>query len=206
MDTVLESFSTFVHNLSVTTKLLFRCGMALIEEQLADVCPASSHGHEEGRTVAVLIDVPVGWVLRQCEQFSEGPFVVVTANPCPEYVIDLYDAGALKVIGDVPLEDIQKEAMAEGDYGIDKPRSALAPIERYTLRLIAEAYTNAEIAAARGVSEQVVKNTIRSIYQKLDIKSRTGAAHYYLGQWCFTNRYKTKHYNLRFSSAADRFS
>ena len=64
------------------------------------------------------------------------------------------------------------------------PLSAYPPIpelsrrENEILSLIAEGYTNSEIARSLGLAASTVKNYVTSIYRKLYVRDRTNAAIY----------------------------
>jgi DNA-binding NarL/FixJ family response regulator len=58
--------------------------------------------------------------------------------------------------------------------GAEKP--SLTPAEMEVLRLLALGKSNKEIAAARSRSVETVKRQVASLYQKLGVESRTGAA------------------------------
>jgi DNA-binding NarL/FixJ family response regulator len=53
---------------------------------------------------------------------------------------------------------------------------SLTPMEKRILHLIAEGYTNVQIAKTVYTSRDTVKVHLKSIYKKLQVKSRTGAA------------------------------
>ncbi len=53
---------------------------------------------------------------------------------------------------------------------------SLTPMEKRVLHLIAEGYTNVQIAKTVYTSRDTVKVHLKSIYKKLQVKSRTGAA------------------------------
>jgi DNA-binding NarL/FixJ family response regulator len=62
----------------------------------------------------------------------------------------------------------------------DSPAEKLSPREREILNLIAKGYMNKEIADALGLAFQTVHGHIRSIYEKLHVRSRTEAVVKYL--------------------------
>ncbi len=57
---------------------------------------------------------------------------------------------------------------------------ALTTREEEVLALIAEGFTNQEIAARLIVSENTVKYHVQNIYSKLNVTNRTEAARHYL--------------------------
>lgn len=58
------------------------------------------------------------------------------------------------------------------------PAGSLTPREREVLQLVARGQSNREIAASLYISENTVKNHIRNILEKLQMKSRMEAAMY----------------------------
>ena len=60
------------------------------------------------------------------------------------------------------------------------PLHALTPAERTILRHIAQGDSNKAIAAAECISEDTVKFHCKNIFQKLEVTSRTAAAHLWL--------------------------
>lgn len=61
-----------------------------------------------------------------------------------------------------------------------KPHAELADREVQILRLVAQGYTNLEIAAELQLSEKTVRNRLSEIFQKLHLNNRTQAALYAL--------------------------
>lgn len=60
------------------------------------------------------------------------------------------------------------------------PESLLSAREKEVLELVAEGFTNREIAQKLFISENTVKNHLRSILEKLQTKNRQQAVHYAL--------------------------
>ena len=56
-----------------------------------------------------------------------------------------------------------------------EPRSPLTSREVSVLVLVAEGLTNYAIAHRLGISENTVKNHLRNVHQKLDVRCRTQA-------------------------------
>jgi two-component system, NarL family, response regulator DevR len=57
---------------------------------------------------------------------------------------------------------------------------SLAPQEERILALLAEGFTNKEIAVALGLSDKTVKNYIANMFQKLNVSRRAQAAAYFV--------------------------
>lgn len=130
----------------------------------------------------LVLDAPLGWALGWQGGIDTRPVIIVSDNPCPEYRLDLLDQGPIALLSDASVLDIVKVLR-----GTLPPQqlyeTPLTGVERATLRLIATDHSSCAIAQTRGVSEQVVKNTISALYQKLHLKTRLQAAHYYFGNW-----------------------
>ncbi len=69
----------------------------------------------------------------------------------------------------------QEAPLASSDFVPTPSLSPLSPQEQRVLRLLVAGYSNPEIAEALVVSINTVKTQVRSIYQKLSVKSRTEA-------------------------------
>ncbi len=69
----------------------------------------------------------------------------------------------------------QAHRAPEADRGVELTRR-----ERDVLELLTKGYTNKEIAAALGISENTVKNRMRSILEKLHLENRVQAVAYAL--------------------------
>ena len=59
--------------------------------------------------------------------------------------------------------------------GVRRPRPILTDREIATLRLVAQGWTNREIAEELSLAEQTIKNRLTIIYQKLGVHTRTEA-------------------------------
>lgn len=133
--------------------------------------------------IHLVLDAPLGWALWALENLSLEPSIVISDNPCPEYRRDLKERQPIALLGEVSISDI---ALVLGGYKpileIDS-YTPLSKAERLTLYLVATDYSNRHIALQRKVSEQTVKNTLGSIYEKLHLKTRVQASHYYFGNW-----------------------
>jgi DNA-binding NarL/FixJ family response regulator len=72
------------------------------------------------------------------------------------------------------LPTVLMQRVMDRAKGAEKP--SLTPAEMEVLRLLALGKSNKEIAAARSRSVETVKRQVASLYQKLGVESRTGAA------------------------------
>ena len=109
----------------------------------------------------------------------------MSTNQCPAYQLDLLKgepAGLL--LADTPEALVEVLKLIQvGNVIRPKAQTSLTPTERYTLKLVARGCSNKEIAKCRNVQETTVKNSLHTIYVKLNLKSRVQAAHYYYGNW-----------------------
>jgi DNA-binding CsgD family transcriptional regulator len=60
------------------------------------------------------------------------------------------------------------------------PRPSLTPRERQILRLITYGLTNREVGDRLGITPRTVDAHLRSIFVKLEVKTRSGATRYAL--------------------------
>jgi DNA-binding CsgD family transcriptional regulator len=163
------------------------CGVARLGVELAaaleswGVCTASGSG------LQLVVDAPFGWALKRGPALAAREKVIVSDNPCPEYRLDLCDLEPVALLSGVSVTDLvsvlQLVMQGAGPLAAAPPLTPLSRTERPTLRLVATGHSNDEIARLRQVEVQTVKNTVRSIYQKLYLKTRVQVAHYYFGNW-----------------------
>jgi DNA-binding NarL/FixJ family response regulator len=123
-------------------------------------------------------------------------FIVLTTYDTEEYVFKAIQAGAQSYL----LKDVPSDEIVEAIRNIVSGKSVIEPaianrvLERFSqmmsqvsqlrvlsdreievLKLMAKGEYNREIAATLSISESTVKTHIQSIFQKLDVKSRTEA-------------------------------
>lgn len=128
-----------------------------------------------------------------CQEHPEVKILVLSAYDRREYVVGLLGAGAAGyVLKDDPPETLLRaiRAVAQGEEWVS-PRVAkilvqalqsgggraieLTDREMEVLRLMANAYRNEDIAEAMVITEQTVKNYVRSIFRKLGVDTRVEA-------------------------------
>lgn len=125
-------------------------------------------------------------VCREIAESGTGAQVVMlSAYPEQEAVQAARRAGACAYVS---KEDgmgalcaaVRGAARGQSDAGIGtRQRSEGIPLratERALLRLLAQGLTNAQIAAATGLTRETVKTYLRDLYLKLDVKNRAQAA------------------------------
>lgn len=132
------------------------------------------------RPMTLVLDAPIGWALYH--QVKAPRLVIVSDNPCPEYRLALLEQRPLALLSGASLSEIAR-VLKQGAPPQLEPYSPLSDIEQRTLRLIALGHSNSDIAKQRSVAPQTVKNAVRALYQKLNLSSRVGLAHYYFGNW-----------------------
>jgi DNA-binding CsgD family transcriptional regulator len=132
------------------------------------------------KPVTLVLDAPIGWAL--CHPIRVPYLVIISDNPCPEYRLALLEQRPLALLSGASLREIAS-ILKRGAPPQPIPYSPLSDIEQLTLRLIALGHSNSDIAEQRGVAPQTVKNAVRAVYQKLNLSSRVGLAHYYFGNW-----------------------
>ena len=133
----------------------------------------------------LLVDKPLGWASLEHSEISQGNHIFMSGNRCPAYQLDLLaskPAGLL--LSDTPEAAVEVlKIIQAGSVIYPNAQTPLTPVERYTLKLVARGNSNKEIAKCRKVQETTVKNSLHTIYKKLNLRSRVQAAHYYYGNW-----------------------
>lgn len=79
---------------------------------------------------------------------------------------------------EAPPRELVRRILAEFAAPVSASESSLTEREREVLRLVAAAMTNRQVAEALYVSEQTVKNHLKSIMKKLRLKNRVELALY----------------------------
>ncbi|MBX6765504.1 MAG: LuxR C-terminal-related transcriptional regulator [Rubrobacteraceae bacterium] len=141
----------------------------------------------------LLLDVPRAYAVRALEELdrSDSKVVVVTWNTCPEYVEDLRELRPDALLSDEfflrqDLDDALLRVLslvsADETYSFTPgPQTALTSSERAVLRYAAYGWNNRRISRKLCLSEQTVKNRLRSVYRKLGPCNHTQATLYYWG-------------------------
>jgi len=138
--------------------------------------------------------------LRRARELCPGlKIVVLSASDDPEHIAAAFDAGALAyVLKTAQPDDIAtavRQAFSSSIFfrgystattahgAADTPSSnkltdtrGLTRRELQILTLVAEGYTNAQLAGMLWVTEQTVKFHLSNIYRKLDVANRTEAS------------------------------
>jgi DNA-binding NarL/FixJ family response regulator len=160
---------------------------------------------------AALSPNPVDTVSELVRQNPEMRFVVVTPGPEEELTLELFRRG---VHGIVPRE-VEPEMLveclrkvAEGETWLDpqairwvlnayrtqgsrpagaRPKVQLTPKESLIVSCVTQGMKNKEIALRVGTTEQVVKNYLRKVYDKLGVADRLELALYCLNHHVVDN-------------------
>ena len=146
----------------------------------------------------VLLDVDLGneralaFVEEARKSHFEGQILVVTAGVSGQEAVRLLQAGVTGILhkrhsGQILCESIRKlaagEPCLEGKYltsliqSVDRTRTPANPKlserDRALLRYILEGLTNREIGTHLKISEGAVKASLRLLFEKLNVQSRT---------------------------------
>ncbi|HMF79619.1 MAG TPA: response regulator transcription factor [Bryobacteraceae bacterium] len=146
----------------------------------------------------VLLDVDLGneralgFVEEARKAYFEGPILVVTAGVSGQEAVRLLQAGVTGILhkrhsGQVLCESIRKlaagESCLEAKYltslirSVDRSRGSASPKltdrDRALLRYLLEGLTNREIGVHLVISEGAVKASLRLLFEKVNVRSRT---------------------------------
>jgi len=140
-------------------------------------------------------------LLRQCPQMK---MVVVTHEPNEELTLELFRRGAHGIVSREVEPEILVECLrkvAQGEPWLDRqgvnwvlsayrsqstrptgsrPKVQLTPKESLIVSCVTQGMNNKEIALRVGTTEQVVKNYLRKVYDKLGVADRLELALYCL--------------------------
>jgi two-component system nitrate/nitrite response regulator NarL len=151
-----------------------------------------------GNIDMVLLDVDLGneralaFVEEARKSHYEGQILVVTAGVSGQEAVRLLQSGVTGILhkrhsGQILCDSIRKlsagESCLEEKYltslirSVDRTRDAVNPRlserDRSVLRYILEGLTNREIGAHLKISEGAVKASLRLLFEKLNVQSRT---------------------------------
>ena len=110
-------------------------------------------------------------ILKQCVRMGAQGFCYQFDDPCI-----LFDTLLVVAHGRIciPYIDVSKIN--------DTPLSKLTPRERELLAVLADGWTNLQIAARTGISENTVKYHLKNLYDKLDARNRAMAVALYASE------------------------
>jgi DNA-binding CsgD family transcriptional regulator len=182
-----------IRNESLVRSLSVLCGIAHLREFAQ--CKLSVLGFRVTSTalIKIVLDFSPGYALSTLKSLKNNnlQLIVVTWNPCKEYMEDLWDLEpsallAGEILQKQSLANMLPEVMdrvANGQrYRLTPgPSTPLTHGERRVLHCVAQGWPNSRIAQRLHVEEQSIKNTLRSVYRKLPISNHLQAALYYWG-------------------------
>ncbi len=174
-----QDVSTSSDNANIT----LHCGLSKLRAEIAVGLAAFGFSIVETSVTHLILDAPLGWALWKSENLAAQRIFVVTDNPCPEYKLRLLNQKPLALMSQVSLKDIGDILCDEGFEALPRIITPLSKAEAFTLYLVATDHSNCAISHIRNIQEQTVKNTICTIFDKLCLKNRLQAAHYYFGNW-----------------------
>lgn len=110
-------------------------------------------------------------IVKQCVRMGAQGFCYQFEDPCI-----LFDTLLVVARGRIcfPFIDVSKIN--------DTPLSKLTPRERELLAVLADGWTNLQIATRTGISENTVKYHLRNLYDKLDARNRAMAVALYASE------------------------
>jgi DNA-binding NarL/FixJ family response regulator len=160
---------------------------------------------------SALVPNPVESVTELLRQNPKLKMVVVTPGPDEEFTLDLFRRGAHGIVS----REVEPELMVDclrkvvaGDTWLDsqaihwvmaayrnqnsrasgsRPKVQLTPKETLIVSCVTQGMKNKEIALRVGTTEQVVKNYLRKVYDKLGVADRLELALYCLNHHVVDN-------------------
>jgi len=128
----------------------------------------TSYSSDEAIFAAIMAGAS-GYLLKRLE--AEQLYAAVIAIGQGQTLLDPTLSAAV-------VQRVKEICDGEPSRGVD----SLTEREKEILKLIAEGFTNKEIAGKVHLSEKTVRNHITTIFMKLDVSHRTQAAIYYLNR------------------------
>ena len=163
------------------------CGDSYVLEKYKEVFLEDYLYSESQLNYIIIVDEPLGWALLNAASHTaeRSPVIFVSRNPCPTYLRDLMSYKPKALITELEPEMVISlvTAVSLGARIFPQPDTPLTASESHVIYLLAQGYTNAEIASIRDVKLGTVKNSVHTIYEKLNLQTRVQAAYYYFGQW-----------------------
>ena len=152
----------------------------------------------ESRANMILLDVNLGseravdFVLEVRKRGFKGKILVLTAGVSPEEAIQLVRAGVAGILHKYhSSEELSKtiwrvaagQVCLENEYmpslfrSVDITRPAAQPVltdrDRVVLRLVCQGFTNRQIGAQLQISESASKSSLRQLFEKLGVRTRS---------------------------------
>lgn len=136
--------------------------------------------------VKLLLDTPPGHAFHVlCPETALHTFVL-TENPCPEYLDDLWNLGplglALRVRSLEELAELLRRAETAQRVRLTPTATSILTVsEARILRLVALGQANKEVARTLNIANQTVQNALTRVFEKLGVANRAEAMLYYWG-------------------------
>lgn len=166
-------------------------------EQRYNVARYRSMGFEVNDTAAIqlILDAPRGYAFTAVasERQPGEKRIVITPNPCPEYLEDIHDLqpdalvsrelfvrhDEVATLRDV-LESVSRNEQVDWRLG---PRTQLAPHLRAVLQQISWNRSNEQTASNLNITIGTVKKYLARVYEELQLRDRCDLILYYWGIW-----------------------
>ncbi len=136
--------------------------------------------------LTVVLDAPWGYAFSQQQALQSSASLIITDNPCGEFIEDLWDLHPTVLIAkQIGLDDLVffcKQALQGNRLKIALPyQSPLTKAERKILRLSALHISLEEMSKRLNIGHGTLKNTLTHIYDKLELSGKEELGLYYLG-------------------------
>ena len=164
--------------------LSFQCGIPNLVDQIVQDFGRTDLQDMAEVALNIIVDAPSGFAMTLLEHHAPPALettIVLTWSQCPEYWEDLWDQQPLGlIVAEYGLLSTCLQAAAHKKrFRIPATTTSLTPMERRIFRLLSQGCTNSQIAAALSMQCQTIKNTLTTIYKKLDLHDRSDALLYY---------------------------
>ena len=169
------------------------CGIAHLTETTQNKLSSLGFCIDPGASMKLVLDFPSAYGFSILEELKDNQtqLIVVTWNPCQEYMEDLWDLEPDALLAGetlqkqnlvLALSEVMDRISNHEPYRLTPgPPTVLTQRERLALRYVARGWQNKRIARWIYVEEQTVKNLLRAVYRKLGVRNHVEAALYYWG-------------------------
>ncbi|MEM8531852.1 MAG: helix-turn-helix transcriptional regulator [Chloroflexota bacterium] len=165
--------------------LSFQCGIPNLVDQIVQDLSRTGLPNMAEFALNIIVDAPSGFAMTLLESGTPPSLettIIITWSQCPEYWEDLWDHRPLGLIVSEYnlLSTCLQSVVHKQRFRIPTTTTtSLTPTERRIFRLLSQGYTNSQIAQALSMQCQTIKNTLTTIYKKLDLHDRSDALLYY---------------------------
>lgn len=176
-------------------RLSVLCGISVVRQSVVEALADLDFHDDPEAPIKLVLDLPRSYAQRTLEDMDRQDLklILVTWNPCPEYMDDLWDLQPDGLLtGEITSMQDWRAAINEAlEYLYRGERYRLTPghksvltaRERAVLRCAAWGGDNKSIAEQLTIQPQSAKNALRRVYKKLNIHNHAQAALYYRGVW-----------------------